>query len=157
MTKYMEQNWPYISGTHGMRTEVMNLFTDADLTYSPGGAAMTLGALCREMGDVERSYIDSLRHHKQDWSYHNTAPGIETSIAMLKAWYVDLDKELESVVSGLTEADFQTLINRGGFQPTTFVQLEIYLQALLIFLGKVSIYARALNKSLSSDFIAWIG
>ena len=36
---------------------------------------MTLGALCREMGEIEHSYIQSLKTFQQDWSYRNMEAG----------------------------------------------------------------------------------
>lgn len=157
VNQYMMQHWPYISGTHGLRDEVLNVLNDADLSFNPGGQNMTLGGLCREMGDVQRSYIDSVRNHKQDWSYRNTTPGIETSTGALKVWFADLDKEMQALLESLSDPDFQVTIDRGGFSPTVFVQMEIYLQALLIFLGKASIYLKAMNKPMSTMFQQWIG
>ena len=77
MNRYMLEKWPWIEGTHGMRSQLLDSLSDADLAFSPGGQNMTLGALCREMGEVEYSYIQSLKTFRQDWSlWEWVFPGI---------------------------------------------------------------------------------
>ena len=56
MNRYLQEKWPWIEGTHGMRSQLLDILSDADLGFSPGGQNMTLGALLREMGDIEHSY-----------------------------------------------------------------------------------------------------
>ena len=52
---------------------------------------MTLGTLLRESGDVEYSYLHSLKTFKQDWSSHHTEAGLESDLTQIKAWYTKLD------------------------------------------------------------------
>ena len=87
MSRLMNEKWPWIEGTHGMRTQLLDTLSDTDLAFSPGGQNMTLGALCREMGEVEHAYIQSLKTFKQDWSYRNSEAGLDSSVARLKAWF----------------------------------------------------------------------
>jgi uncharacterized damage-inducible protein DinB len=154
----MQERWPWIEGSHAMRAQAMYLLDDADLAFNPGGQNMTLGALCREMGEIEHSYLESLKTLKQDWSYRNEEPGLEGSVARLKAWYAALDEEMKSVVSALSDEDLAKIVEREG-TPTWPVetQLEVYLQALLIFFGKLTIYLKALNKPLPKEFQDYIG
>jgi hypothetical protein len=154
----MQERWPWIEGSHAMRAQALDLLIDADLAFNPGGANMTLGALCREMGEIEYSYLESLKTLKQDWSYHNEEAGLEGSVGRLKAWYAALDEEMKSVVSALSDEDLAKIVEREG-TPTWPVetQLEVYLQALLIFFGKLTIYLKALNKPLPKEFQAYIG
>jgi hypothetical protein len=154
----MQERWPWIEGSHAMRAQAMDLFDDADLAFSPGGQNMTLGALCREMGEVEHSYLESLKTLKQDWSYRNEEPGLEGSVARLKAWYTALDEEMKAVVSAFSDEGLAKIVEREG-TPTWPVetQLEVYLQALLIFFGKLTIYLKALNKPLPKEFQDYIG
>ena len=118
---------------------------------------MTLGALCREMGEVEYSYIQSLKTFRQDWSYHNTEAGLESSVAQLKAWFQTLDDELKATVEAFSDEDLQKTIDRGGFATPVELQLDVYLQALLIFLGKATVYFKAMNKALPQYFQEYIG
>ena len=158
MNRYYDEKWSWIEGSHFMRTQLLELLSDADLAFSPGGDAMTLGALCREMGDVEHSYIQSLKTLRQDWSYHNDAPGIESSVAQLKTWYEEMDAEMKALVEGFSDDDLTKMIDRGtGFSVPVEMQLDIYLQAQLIFFGKVSIYCRMLNIEMTPTFQEYIG
>ena len=157
MNRYMLEKWPWIEGTHGMRSQLLDSLSDADLAFSPGGQNMTLGALCREMGEVEYSYIQSLKTFRQDWSYHNEEADLENSVARLKAWFQTLDDELKATVEAFSDEDLQKTIDRGGFAMPVELQLDVYLQALLIFLGKATVYFKAMNKALPQHFQEYIG
>ena len=157
MNRYMQEKWPWIEGTHGMRSQLMDVLSDADLPFSPGGENMTLGALLREMGDIEYAYIQSLKTFKQDWSYHNTEAGLESSISQIKAWYQTLDEEMKATVSNLSDEDLTKTIDRGGFSTPVDLQLDVYLQALLIFFGKATVFLRAMNKPLPQTIQEFIG
>ena len=157
MNRYMQEKWPWIEGTHGMRSQLIDILSDADLSFSPGGQNITLGALLREMGETEYSYIQSLKTFKQDWSYHNTAAGLESSITRLKAWYQTLDEEMKATVSDLSDEDLTKTVDRGGFNMPVDLQLDVYLQALLIFFGKATIYLKAMNKPLPQPIQEYIG
>jgi hypothetical protein len=138
-----------------MRIPLLDALTDADLAFSPGGLNMTLGGLLREMGEVEYSYIQSLKTFKQDWAYHNSDPSVEKSTAKIKAWYQSLDDDFKATVEKLTDADLQKPVQR-GFDVPPKLQLDIYLQALLIFFGKASIFLKAMNKPLPKQIQDWI-
>jgi len=155
MNDSVKEIWQFIEGTNAMRIPLLDALTDADLSSSPGGLNMTLGGLLREMGDVEYSYIQSLKTFKQDWSYHNTDPSMEKSVAKIKAWYQSLDDDFKATVEKLTDADLQKPIQR-GFDVPPKLQLDIYLQALLIFFGKASIFLKAMNKPLPKQIQDWI-
>ena len=158
MNNYLQTKWSWIEGSHGMRTQVIESLNDADLTFNPGGQNMTLGALCREMGEIEHAYIQSLQTLTQDWSYHNEEAGLESSIAQIKAWYLALDDTLKEAVTAFSDEDLQKTIERtGGFTLPVEMQLDIYLQALLIFFGKLTIYLKVMNKALPKDFQEYIG
>jgi len=154
----MQERWPWIEGSHAMRAQALDLLDDADLAFNPGGQNMTLGALCREMGEIEHSYLESLKTLKQDWLYHNHEAGLEGNVARLKSWYATMDDEMKAVVSAYTDDDLAKIVERDG-TPTWPVetQLEVYLQALLIFFGKLTIYLKALDKPLSNSFKDYIG
>ncbi len=158
MGKLMQEKWPWIDGTQKARNQMIAALSDADLAFTPGGLAMTLGALCREMGDVEYSYIQSLKTFTQDWSYHNAEADLESSVSKLIAWYETLDGEMEAAIAALPDEDAEKIVNRGpGFEVPVAMQLDIYLQALLIFFGKATIYLRAMGKPLSEDILGFIG
>ena len=142
--------------TTKLRTEMMDLLTDSDLAFRiPNNP--TLGALCREMGDVERSYIDSFKTLKQVWDVRNTEPGLDGSVEKLKTWYKALDAELDTVLRAIPDADLQTKTVDRGFPMPLGGQFHTYREALLIFCGKCSVYLRAMGKPLGEQFQGWIG
>lgn len=157
MNRYVQEKWSWIEGTHTIRIELLGSLSDDDLRFSPGGANMTLGALVRESGDVEYAYNQSLKTMSQDWSYSNTEPGIEQSVERLKTWLQSLDSEMSALVAAFSDDDLRKTIDRGGFAVPVDMQLDVYLQALLIFLGKLSIFFRAMNKPLPQNVLDFIG
>jgi hypothetical protein len=142
-----------------IRNQLMETLKDSDLSYTPGGANPPLGVLCREIGEVERAYIESFKTFTLDFSYHNTTPGLEKSIAQLVAWYADLDAELKATIAGLSQEDISgRMIDRGGgFQLPPSIQLSVYQEALLIFYGKVMVYLRASGVTPPPQMQDWIG
>lgn len=158
MNRYFLERWPWIEGSHLMRTQLLDMLSDADLAFNPGGEAMSLGALCREMGDVEHSYTQSLKTLQQDWSYRNADVGLESSVARLKAWFQTLDDEMQATVAELSDDDLRQSVDRGnGSSLPVDWQLDAYLQAALIFFGKATIYLRIMNKPLPEQMRAYIG
>jgi len=157
MNRYFQEKWPWIEGTHRMRTELLDTLSDADLAFNPGGENMSLGALFREIGEIEYSYTQSLQTFEQDWSYRNREAGLEGSVARLKAWYVTLDEEMKATVSALSDEDLKKTVKRNGFEMPLDMQLDVYLQALLIFFGKATVFLRAMNKTYPQDIREYIG
>ena len=158
MNSYMENKWSWIEASHGMRNGLVGTLTDADLSFSPGGQTMTLGALCREMGDIEHAYLESIKTFKQDFNYRNTDASMETSVAKLVAWYEEMDEDLKATISAFSEEDLKKTVNRSsGFQAPVDIQLEIYIQALFIFFGKITIYLKIMNKPLDKSILEYIG
>lgn len=156
MNRYMQEKWSWIDGSHGMRTALLDTLSDADLAFRLGGDTITLGALCREMGEIEQSYVQSLKTFKQDWNYHNDESGLDSSVSRLKAWFETLDNEMKAVVSAFTDEDLKKEVDRSGFAMPVEMQLDVYLQALLIFFGKATIYIKAMSKSLPQSFKDYI-
>jgi uncharacterized damage-inducible protein DinB len=142
-----------------LRDQLMEILTDADLAYTPGGANPPLGALCRELGEVEYAYIQSFKTFTLDFSYRNPEPGLETSVARLSTWYAELDRELKATIEGLSEEDLQQrVVDRGGgFTLPPQINLSVYNEALLIFYGKVIVYLRASGKTVPQHWADWLG
>lgn len=157
MNRLLQEKWPWIEGTHAMRTQLIDILSDAELGFNPGGQNMTLGALMREMAETEYSYIQSLKTFKQDWSSHSTEASLETSVARLKDQFQTLDDEMKATISAFSDEDSTKTVDRGGFSTPLDLQLDVYLQALLIFFGKVTVYLRAMNKAYPAQIQEWIG
>jgi hypothetical protein len=158
MNSLIKEEFP-LHETQKLRYDLMKTLTDGDLAYKLPGDNPTLGELCREMGEIEHTYIHSFRTLKQDWSYRNSEPGLANSVERLQAWYKTLDEELEAVLREFSEEDLhQKQIDRGhGFFPSPYVQFQIYREAILMFYAKASVYLKALQKPVSGQWQAWIG
>ena len=146
-----------------LRSDLMDALSDEDLAVTLGGSTPSLGALCREIGEIEYAYVESFRLFTQDFGYRNEDPRLETSVDALVAWYAQLDRDLLTAVRALTEEDIAgRRISRGDFDedffsPLAAVQLDTYREALLIFYGKVSIYLRAIGRPPPGNWADWIG
>jgi hypothetical protein len=158
MNSIMKEQGPILEQTQALRNQLMEILTNEDLGYSPGGANPTLGALCREMGEVQHAYIESFKTFRQDFSYRQGEPELERSVERLAAWFQALDRDLKVALEALSEDDIQNrVIDRGGgFVLPPLIQLHIYREALLIFYGKISVYLKALGKTLPEQWQAWI-
>ena len=144
-----------------LRTQLMGVLGDDDLAFRPGGATYTFGQLCREIGEIEYSYIEAIRTFRQDFEWHNPDPRPEHSVAALSSWFADLDKDLQAAIEAVTEDD---ATNRRfiradipAFSPLLPQELDIYREALLIFYAKASIYLRVMGRELPGDWPVWIG
>ena len=144
-----------------LRDQLMEILTDEDLSSHIGEANLSLGALCREIGEIEHSYIQSFTSFTMDLGYRNPDPQLEDSVASLSSWYTKLDGELTEAIEGLSEDEIANRrIDRADFpdwKPLPQTQLDIYKEALLIFYAKVSVYLRAMGKPLPQQWRQWIG
>jgi hypothetical protein len=158
---YLDQT--YFSLYQRLRNQLMDELSDDDLEARLGGDSETLGALCREIGEIEHTYVESFRSFRQDFSYRNPDPMLEHSVQALKAWFDELDRDLMASLAALSNDDIERRkIVRSDFEEAFFaplprVQLDIYREALLIFYGKVSVYMKAIGTPRSQQWRDWIG
>ena len=157
MNSLMKEHGPILEQTQALRYQLVEILTDEDLAYSPGGDNPTLGALCREMGEVQQSYVTSFQTFEQEFR-HREQPELERSVERLAAWFETLDRELKETLESLSEDDLQNrVIDRGGgFVIPPTIQYHIYREALLIFYAKASVYLKGLGKTLPEQWQAWI-
>jgi hypothetical protein len=158
VNRYVEEKWAWVDGTIGMRDGLLERLTDAELAFTPGGTNMPLGELFREMGDVQHAYIQGLKTFVHHFDDRTDEAGIESSVSRLTAWFHELDDELQTVASAFTDDDLAKTVERreSGFEMPVEMSLDVYVQALLIFFGKVTIYFRAMNKPLPKSVADWI-
>ena len=152
MNSIMQNYYGIFAQYQSLRSQMMELLQDDDLAFAMPGN-VTLGDLCRAIGEVERSYIDSFKTFSQDFSYRNDEPGLVSSVAQLSEWYAALDSELRSVIESFSEDDLQNKVIDRGFKVPIQIQLTIYNEALLIFYGKASVYLKALGKTLPKQWV----
>lgn len=158
MNSIINEVYPLFDLYQSLRNQLMDTLKDSDLTFRLPGDNPTLGELCLEIGEVERSYIDSFKFFRQDFSYRTQESDLATRVDKLTTWYESLDRELKATIALLSEDDIQNrMIDRGGnFTVSPRIQLEIYKEALLIFYGKCSVYLKALGKPRSEQWQDWI-
>lgn len=159
MNSLIRDYYPTFQLYQALRDQLMDILTDDDLSYTAGGENPTLGALCRELGEVEHAYVESFTTFRLDLTYRNPEPELEANVNALSAWFTDLDHELKAAVGALSERDIasRTIDRGGGFELTPRQQLDTYHEALLIFYGKVSVYLRAMDKKPPVQWQDWIG
>ena len=71
---------PFFPDYQALRQQLMEIVGDDDLGYRVGGENPSLGALCREIGEIERSYIDSFKTFRLDFGDRNSDPRLESSM-----------------------------------------------------------------------------
>ena len=146
-----------------LRSELTDVLEDEDLAFRPAAGAASLGELCREIGDIEHSYIEAIRTFRQDFAWRNPDPDVERRVAALSSWYADLDRELLAALEALTDDDVahRTILRHDvdveDFAPLPDQELDIYREALLIFYAKVSVYLRIMGRALPGHWGPWIG
>jgi hypothetical protein len=156
MNRLMVDYYPTFAQYQALRAQMLDLLTDADLAYQPSAATATLGTLCREIGETQYGYIESLKSGRHDFSYHNPEPMLAAHVVTLKEWYAQLDTDLRTIIEAMSDEDLAKTIDRGGWSIPIKAQLEIYKEALLIFYGKADIYLKMLGKPLPEQWHEWI-
>ncbi len=154
----MESYYPVFRLYQSLRDQMMTMIEDKDLNFQISENNPSLGVLCREIGEVQHSYIESFRTLRMDFSFRLEQPDLDQSVQRLTVWYAALDQELEDVVSNLSQDEIDNRkVDRGGdFLLSPQIQLDVYKEALLIFYGKASVYMKALDKDLPDQWRQWI-
>jgi hypothetical protein len=147
----------FIDACTTLRVELFGVLTDDDLAFSPGGTNLPLGELLVQMGEVEHSYLHGVKTLKQSWGFHNTEPGLSGSIERLTAWFNDLDAELTAVLGEFGDDDLtRQVVRESGYVMPIEMSLDVYVQAMLIYFGKATIYLKAMNRPLPETIEDWI-
>jgi uncharacterized damage-inducible protein DinB len=149
---------PMFHEYQALRDELLATLSDADLSFTPGGTNPTLGQLCREIGETERIYIDSIKTRKMDFGGYGTSDAaLAQSVERLKAWYAELDAELRATLEALSDEELMTPVDRGGWSLPIRIQVEVYKEALLLFYGKADVYMRVQDRTPSERWRQWVG
>ncbi len=157
MNRVLQAQSDILTMTLALRQQLFELITDADLSFTPGGAAPTLGALCVQLGEYEHMYTESFRTLKMDYLYRTPeAAKLATSVEALKAWFATLEADMLATVSAMRDEDMAKIVDRVTFQIPAEFQFYTYRETLLIFYGRASVYLQALNKPLTDQWKQWI-
>jgi hypothetical protein len=155
MNSIVKEDFEMIHGTLGMRNQILDVLTDADLSFKVPGNP-TLGELFVNVGEVQHSYNESFKTFTQDWSYRNTEAGLSTSIAKLRTWFAKLDADFDAAINPLSDDEVTNKMIERGFPVPPKIQVQILVQALLIFYAKVVVYFNAMGKPLTDQLRDWI-
>lgn len=141
-----------------LRGYLMDNLTDADLAFRVPGNP-TLGEQYREMGNVERAYLESYKARKLEFDVQrDDSPVTAASVAKLKAWFKTLDEEFEAAIKAIPDGEMDTtMIERSGRNMPAGVHYQTYHEAVLIFCAKCSVYLRMIDKPLNEMWLDWIG
>lgn len=158
MNAQLKEFWDLNRMYVGLRDQLLEALSDADLAYTPGGSNPTLGELCRELGETEYAYVQSFKTFAIDFSYRTKDERYLGSVAELQAWYRQLDEALEAALESVSDDDVANKkMGRDGYEVPVHISLDILREALLIFYGKVSVYAKAMGKPLPQQWQDWVG
>ncbi len=141
-----------------LRDELMAVLADEELAFRPGGRNLTLGALCVRLGETQKAYAKSFRTFEAQFVYQPPDATKTGSVAGIRAWYRQLDEDLEAALEDLSDEDVANrLVARGGdHKLPVFLHLDVYREALIVFYGQASIYLRAMGKEPPGKWAHWI-
>lgn len=159
MNSLVQQQFPILDQTLALRHQLLEVITDDDLSYKLPGANPTLGALCRELTEVEGAYIDSFTTLKLDHSFrHADCETLESSVDALKSRFSEQEEKLKATVAEIPEEDLHNkVVERQFFSLPMMLNFVVYREALLIFYAKVVVYLRAMEKPIPPQVQGWIG
>jgi uncharacterized damage-inducible protein DinB len=105
MNAKLARQYDIVKTYRKLRDNLTAILTDQDLQAAPGGETEPLGVLCRKLGETQKGYIESFRSFKFAFTYEEEDPLFESSIESIRAWYQQLDEELEAVLESLSDSD----------------------------------------------------
>ena len=158
MNSEIEKFWGHFEMYKMLRPQLLEILSDEDLAFSPGGDNMTLGELYVELGETEMNYIESFKSFKMDGAAKNDDPLRISSVEKLTEWYDSLHAELKAAVEAISDEDAQNrLIYRGeNFELPVHIQISVLQEAYLIFYGKAMVYLKAMQKERPQQWTDWI-
>jgi len=156
MNKIMEKQYPIYKLYQQMRMHIFDAINDVDLAFSPPHCP-TLGELCVQIGEWQRSYIDSFKTFKQNFDYRQPDQGMSGSTPKLKAWFEAMDAELLEALEALSDEDIDSkVVDKGDWEASLTWNLDIYKECIIIFFTKAWVYLKIMGKPLPKGWDHWI-
>ncbi|MEO0561639.1 MAG: hypothetical protein AAF125_05980 [Chloroflexota bacterium] len=158
MNTFTQQQLPILEATLSLRHQLLDLLTDEDLQFAlPGN--MTLGELCKQVGEFDHIYAQAFKTLKHEWAYTHADASVASSVDSLRAWYGELEADIKGTLTTMPDEQFNTqIVDRGhDMQMPLSINYHVYRESLLIFYAKASVYLRALGKPLPQQWQTWIG
>ena len=156
MNQIMQRQYKIYKLYEQMRVRIFDVIEDEDLAFAPPNCP-TLGELCVQIGEWQQSYVNSFKTFKQDFNYRQTDKDMAGSTTELKAWWKELDTELEQAVSSLSDEQIDNqMVDKGDWEASLTWNLEIYKECVIIFFTKAWVYLKILGKPLPEGWEHWI-
>jgi hypothetical protein len=140
-----------------LKHQLLEILNNDDLAHVVKGSP-SLGSLCKEIGETQQSYVDSFKTLKLNFNYRNPDANLSVSTVALKDWYTKLDAEMMAALESFSEEDIASKkLGRGNWMVPIELNLDIYLQAIMIFCGKAWVHIHALGKEMPEQWADWLG
>ncbi len=86
MKRFIQERWPWLEEARGMRSQLLDILSNADLSFSPGGQNLTLGALLHRMTSLDLIAQCLLNHRRLLYrDVFVDAPSLPPILLMLSA------------------------------------------------------------------------
>lgn len=158
MNSYVQNEYDGVEETQALIWGLLDDVPESAFDYSPGGTNPTIRGLLRELAQTEIAYTRSFRDWVMSFDEEGESPVDLRSAASIRAGFTTLHEALKEAVASVSDADFPTRwIDRGGFQVTPMMQIQIYREAILIIVARISVYLRVLGLPLPAQWVSWIG
>ncbi|MEM9954441.1 MAG: hypothetical protein AAF846_22725 [Chloroflexota bacterium] len=89
------------------RHQPLDILTDEDLQYALP-CNMTLGELCKQVGEFDHKYARVLKTFKHDWSYTHPHADVATSVEKLRQWFSELEADIKQTVTMMPDERLNT-------------------------------------------------
>jgi hypothetical protein len=141
--------------THSLRDAVLDALQDADLSFSPGGHALTLHRLLLEQGEIQAAYTRLFR--TSELKFDVPAPAGLDTVADLQTWFTGLDTDMWAALDALSNDDLDRHIQRSGHAMPLGMTFYTYRESVFIFAAKASVYLRAMGREVPKLVLGFVG
>ena len=139
-----------------MRGQVLDVLEDIDLDFKPE-ALPSIGETCLQLGEWQMAYIIGFKTFEQNFDYRNTDQEMRKSVKGLRAWYQQMDQDIEKAIAGISAEDIENKgINRGDWEASVAWNLRIWQECLIIFYTKMMHYFKLMGKKVPDGLVKWI-
>ena len=156
MHERMERQFKILKLYLPIRGHILEALEDKDLDFRPEKLS-PFADIFVQLGEWQGAYLEGFRTFNQDFSYRNEDPSRAKSIAKLRAWYEEMDKEIQAAIEAMSDEDVEGRgIERGGWQASVEWNLRIWQECLIIFFTKTLFYFKLMDKELPESLGKWI-
>ncbi len=141
--------------THSLRDSVLGTLQDADLSFRPGGDALSFHRLLTEQGEIQSAYTRLFRTGELKFDLPDPA-GLDT-VAALQTWFTGLDADMWAALDTLSNDDLDRHIQRSGHAMPLGVTFYTYRESVFIFAAKASVYLRAMGREVPKLVLGFVG